>query len=123
MLVLVVFVIVTLTILLIKAEFRRLQWGKNFRHIPGIKEYPIVGSAFTVRRNLITNFELFFDEVCVAPVSKLTFGGHLLLVMTDPQALQEVLSSSVFLKRPYYFEFFEVESALFTSVCKKIIFH
>lgn len=99
-------------------EFKRRRLSNLFRHIPGPKEYPIVGSVLTLKSNRLTDYQDKFDQICVAPVSKLIFGGQLILVVSEPEALQQILSSQAFLSKPFMSDFLGLKFGLSSARCK-----
>lgn len=113
---------VTLTILACIAgfiEYKRRKLSRTFQHIPGPKEYPLVGSLLTLKSNRLTDYQDKFDQICVAPVSKLIFGGQLILVVSEPAALQQILSSQAFLSKPFMSDFLGLKFGLSSARCKK----
>ncbi|XP_063709176.1 probable cytochrome P450 313a4 [Culicoides brevitarsis] len=107
---------VVLVLFLVQIELTRLNISRKYKHISGSKEYPIIGNIASVKRHQLSDFNLIINELCRDTVSKVTAFGQVLFVVADPAVAQTILSSSNFHKRSYIFKFFEMESALFTSI-------
>lgn len=82
----------------------------------------MIGSVYSIRPNKLTDFKAVFDDLAVDPVAKFVFGGSLLLLVTDPVVLSQILPSKSFLERPYFFDFFEYPSAMLSAKCKSWYF-
>lgn len=72
-----IIIIISLIVLSLKIELKRIELSKRFKHIPGSKEYPLVGNAISLRLNKTADFVHFFNSVCVGPISKFSFGGKI----------------------------------------------
>ncbi|XP_063709173.1 probable cytochrome P450 313a4 [Culicoides brevitarsis] len=100
---------------IINYELKRQQKLKLFKHIPGPKEYPIVGNLFSIRRDQCSDIEKLADVFNIAPMSKFIFFNQVYISISDPTIIQHVLTSPQFHKRPAILKFFEMENALFTT--------
>lgn len=99
-------------------EYQRRRLSNRFQHIPGPKEYPIVGSILTLKSNKLTDYQDKFDQICVEPISKLIFAGQLILLVSEPVALQQILSSQAFLSKPFMSDFLGLKYGLSSAKCK-----
>lgn len=102
-------------IYLIQIEISRLKFNYKFKHIVSSREYPIIGSSFTVRCTKPKEFLKISKMLCPTPISKFTALGHRIFAISDPAVTQKVMLSPVFHKRSDTTRFFEMENALFTS--------
>lgn len=103
---------------LIYIEIKRKRLSNRFQHIPGPQEYPIVGNIFTLKSNRLTDYENTFDQICVEPISKIIFAGQLILMVSEPVALQQILSSQAFLSKPFMSDFLGLKYGLSSARCK-----
>lgn len=106
---------------LVKIEWNRLRISRRFKHIPGPREYPIIGNIMSAQLNDPRDFVRMLDSVCVAPTCKITFGGKLILIVMEPVQLQQILSKKEFLEKPMHFEFLQLKYGLFSAKCKGYI--
>uniref|UniRef100_A0A336LZE3 CSON006109 protein n=1 Tax=Culicoides sonorensis TaxID=179676 RepID=A0A336LZE3_CULSO len=102
-------------VFLLYLEVQRVKLNNRFKHVAGPSQLPIIGSVYSIRPNKLTDFKAVFDELAVDPVAKFVFGGSLLLLVTDPVVLSQILPSKSFLERPYFFDFFEYPSAMLSA--------
>lgn len=105
-------ILTVLILFLTHTEIKRRRLSKKFAHIPGPVEHPIIGSVLSMKEILRNNEKYFSSNI-----NKFTIGDRIVLVLSDPDALQEILQSQTFLKRPFPFDFFEGDTALFTTKC------
>lgn len=110
-----ILILIYICIYLLHIETKRLVFHRQFKHIPSNREYPIIGSSFTIRCSKTNEFVKVSDLLCPAPISKFTAFGELVFAISDPGITQKVLLSPVFHKRSDTIRFFEMENALFTS--------
>lgn len=96
--------IISLAITII--EFKRRNLSRKYRHVPGIKEYPIIGNIYTIMPNEIKDFDILTQKFQVAPVSKVLILCKLWFCISDPQVLKEILTSKLCTARPYPMRFF-----------------
>lgn len=108
--------IILVAVLMIELPRRRLS--KKVSHLPGPKEYPLVGSKYALFPNKITDIVSLSEEVCTAPIAKLFLGPRLLLVISSPEAFEVILNQRSCLERPYLFEFIHMDYGLTASKCK-----
>lgn len=87
-------------------EFNRLKLSRRFKHIPSVKECPIIGTKFFFTAFKMTEFHRYMEEMIIAPVCKLFIGPILVLIVSDPEKLQEITNSPAFLERPFWMRFF-----------------
>lgn len=99
-------------------EVQRISLNNRFKHVSGPKQIPIVGSPYSIRVNQIIEFQKVFEELSVDTVVKFIFGGKLLLMVSDPVVLSQVLPSKAFLERPYPFDYFDFPTAMLSAKCK-----
>lgn len=109
-------VVIVLTALAFEIPRRRLS--KKVQHLPGPKEYPLVGSKYALFPNKITDIVTLSEEVCTAPITKLFLGPRLMLVISDAEAFEVILNERSCLERPYIFEFIHMDYGLTASKCK-----
>lgn len=105
--------------ILISLEIHRQYVAHKYRHIPGSKEYPVIGNAFAIMTNKIDDLLGILDMVNPYPVTKLHSANIIGIFIAEPEAAQQVLGSSAFLDRPLMFDFFKMKSGLLTAKCKK----
>ncbi|XP_063701761.1 probable cytochrome P450 313a1 [Culicoides brevitarsis] len=105
-------VILFLTLLLLM-ELKRRQLSVIVKHIPGPKELPIFGSHYVFKSEDITDFQKLDSQDCVASVVKIFLGPKLLLVVSDPAVLQQLLGQCQ--EKPYLVNFFNLEFGLFSA--------
>lgn len=110
--------ILLLTFLFI--EYTRLKLSRKYKHIPGIKEYPVIGNIYVIRSNEIKELNIIFEKLQVAPISKLLVTFKLVLFVSDPVVLQEILSSVSFCDRPYQNNFFRAKYGLTITGCESL---
>ncbi|XP_063709865.1 probable cytochrome P450 313a1 [Culicoides brevitarsis] len=103
---------------LVYLEVQRVRLNNRFKHVAGPSQLPIIGSVYSIRPNNLTDFKAVFDDLAVDPVAKFIFGGSLLLLVTDPVVLSQILPSKSFLERPYFFDFFEYPTAMLSAKFK-----
>ncbi|XP_063709174.1 cytochrome P450 4C1-like [Culicoides brevitarsis] len=112
-------VVISLAVLfllfIINYELKRQQKLKLFKHIPGPKDYPIVGNLFTLRPDQCSDLEKLADVFNIAPICKFIFFNQVYISTSDPIVIQNILTSPHFHKRPAFVKFFEMENALFTT--------
>lgn len=99
-------------------ELKRRKLSLKYRHIPGIKEYPIIGNIYTIRPNDITDIDILTTTCQVAPVSKVFITCKMYLLASDPQVVQEILTSKVCSDRPFLMKFFTFDYGLIPAECK-----
>lgn len=99
-------------------EIQRVALNNRFKNIPGPKQIPVFGSPYSIRINNIAEFEEIFEDMFVDTVVKLIFGGKLLLLVSDPVVMSQVLPSKAFLDRPYLFNYFEFPTAMLSAKCE-----
>lgn len=90
-----------------------------FEHIPGPKEFPLVGNLFALKRDELGDFDKFSETFSCAPISKFVIFNQVFITINDPSIVQQIFTSPYFHKRPSMLKFFEMESALFTSQCNE----
>uniref|UniRef100_A0A336M7T7 CSON006108 protein n=1 Tax=Culicoides sonorensis TaxID=179676 RepID=A0A336M7T7_CULSO len=115
MLNLIIFVII---LLLFYFEVQRIKLNNRFKHVKGPRQYPIIGSIFSIKSNKLTDFKAGFEELTVAPVSKFVFSGYLMLLVSHPEVLSQILPSKSFLERPYMIDFIDCTLGLLSSKFK-----
>lgn len=113
--------IISVIFVLAKIETNRQRLSKRFKHIPGPKEYPFIGNILSIKINDVSDFENILNSMCVAPISKITFGGSLILIVGAPAQAQRILSGKEFLEKPFYFDFFKLKYGLFSAKCKEFL--
>lgn len=94
---------------------KRLQFNKKFRHVHSPREYPVIGSSFSLKLKQSSDFIELTREIGSKPLNKFTTFGNSVFVINDPNVIQKVLLSPVFHKRSDTLRFFELENALFSS--------
>lgn len=116
----IVLVLVTIVIVLflLKYELNRVNFVKEFKHIHGPKDFPLVGNLFCIDKQKLGDFEEFSKIFWHGSTSKFVIFDQVFITITDPAIIQQVFTSPQFHKRPSMLKFFEMESGLFTSNCK-----
>lgn len=109
--------IISIVYVLAKIEWNRQRITRRFKHIPGPRDYPIIGNILSINISDGTNFERLVNKVCIAPVSKITFGGKLVFIITDPEVSKTILMKKEFLEKPYHFEFMQLKYGLISAKC------
>lgn len=118
-LIFIVCVCLIILLLLTYLEIERQSLNRRFSHIPGPKQYPVIGNMYGSNSADITDFNCYVEELSVAPVTKMVVPGHLILGVSDPMILQQVLNASEFLGRVKYFlKFTPWKEAMLTAACK-----
>lgn len=116
-----IFIIITcISVLLLLAhlEIERQALNRKFIHIPGPKQYPIIGNLYGINSYDIKDFNGYVEALSQAPVTKLIVPGHLILGISDPVILQQVLNTPEFLGRVKYFlKFTPWKEAMLTAAC------
>uniref|UniRef100_A0A336MTG0 CSON001084 protein n=1 Tax=Culicoides sonorensis TaxID=179676 RepID=A0A336MTG0_CULSO len=100
---------------LVFVEYRRLMFNKKFKHIFGVKEIPIIGNPFMFLTKLLSDYEEGLRQVCPKPICRGTFAGIHVFTFYDPDISKQILLSSNFTNRPYFFKFGELKYGLLTS--------
>lgn len=113
-----VLLIVVILLVCVYFEVQRISLNNRFKNVAGPKQIPIVGSPYSIRVNQVIEFEKVFEDLSVDPVVKFVFGGKLLLMVSDPVVLSQVLPSKAFLDRPYPFDYFDFPTAMLSAKCK-----
>lgn len=109
--------VIIITVLFI-LELRRIWLNKDYQHLPGDKQYPVIGSIYTLKPNKIQDFEIMFSNICCAPIARFYFGGRLIFAISDADAFQQVLSGNMFSERPFLFDFFRLKKGIIMTKCK-----
>lgn len=111
--------LIVLLLLLTHLEIERQSLNRKFRHIPGPKQYPVIGNMYGSSSSDITDFNCYVEELSTAPVTKMVVPGHLILGVSDPVILQQILNAPEFLGRVKYFlKFTPWKEAMLTAACK-----
>lgn len=111
-----VLVILIFVILIWLSEIQRRKLSQIVKHLPGPRELPVLGSDFVLKNDDITDFQNLDDRQCTAPVMKIFLGPKLVLLVSDPGVLQQLLNSCQ--EKPYLINFFNLEYGLFSAKCK-----
>ncbi|XP_063700621.1 probable cytochrome P450 313a4 [Culicoides brevitarsis] len=107
-----------LLLLLGYLELHRHSLNRRFRHIPGPKQYPIIGNLTKPPSTDLTDFNFYVEQLSAAPVTKMIVPGHLILGISDPSILQQILNAPEFLGRVEYFlKFTPWKEAMLTAAC------
>uniref|UniRef100_A0A336MTD9 CSON005477 protein n=1 Tax=Culicoides sonorensis TaxID=179676 RepID=A0A336MTD9_CULSO len=117
--ILVLNIILCFIFILFYLEYQRRSLNRQFSHISGPGQYPVIGNllGFTCSTKL-TDLNCYVDELSKASIVKLIVPGHMILGISDPQILQEILNSSEFLGRVKYFlKFTPWKEAMLTAAC------
>uniref|UniRef100_A0A336LKH4 CSON009731 protein n=1 Tax=Culicoides sonorensis TaxID=179676 RepID=A0A336LKH4_CULSO len=101
---------------LLDIELKRLNFNKKFKHIRSPKEYPIIGNSFSIKLKQSQDFIGVSKEIGAHLLNKFTIFGNPVFVVNDPNVVQKILLSPIFHKRSTTLRFFEMESALFSSI-------
>lgn len=105
--------------LLTYVELNRQSMNRKFSHIPGPKQLPIIGNMYITNATNISDFNCYVEELSKARVVKMMVPGHLILGISDPVILQEILNAPEFLGRVKYFvKFSPWKEAMLTAACK-----
>uniref|UniRef100_A0A336MVW9 CSON006775 protein n=1 Tax=Culicoides sonorensis TaxID=179676 RepID=A0A336MVW9_CULSO len=94
-------------------ELKRRKLSALVKHLPGPKEIPIIGSEFVLKSEDITDFQALDSKECVASVMKVFLGPKLVLIVSDPVVLQQLLAQCQ--EKPYLINFFNLEFGLFSA--------
>uniref|UniRef100_A0A336LEQ7 CSON007994 protein n=1 Tax=Culicoides sonorensis TaxID=179676 RepID=A0A336LEQ7_CULSO len=94
-------------------ELKRRKLSALVKHLPGPKEIPIIGSEFVLKSEDITDFQALDSKECVASVMKVFLGSKLVLIVSDPVVLQQLLAQCQ--EKPYLINFFNLEFGLFSA--------
>lgn len=108
----------TFILFLTYIEYRRISFNKRFKHIPGIKEYPLIGNPFMFSTKLLSDYEEGLRQVCPKPLNKGTYAGIYAFTTYDPDISRQILLSTNFIDRPYFFKFGQLKYGLLTSNSK-----
>lgn len=99
-------------------EYRRISFNKKFKHVPGIKELPVIGNPFMFSTKLLSDYAEGLRQVCPNPLNKGTYAGIYAFTTYDPDITRQILMSANFIDRPYFFKFGELPYGLLTSNCE-----
>ncbi|XP_063708048.1 probable cytochrome P450 313a4 [Culicoides brevitarsis] len=110
-----ILVFVVIFLICLYLETQRISLNNRFKNISGPKQIPVFGSPYSIRVNETSEFKEVFEELFIDKVVKLIFGGKLLLLVSDPVVLSQVLPSKAFLDRPYPFDYFEFPTAMLSA--------
>lgn len=99
-------------------EYERRRVNKTLRHIPSVQEFPIIGSKVIFSFFEMTEYKRYIKELVYEPVLKMFVGPKCVLILSDPDALQEVLNNPAFSDRPYLMRFFPYLRGIVSSECK-----
>ncbi|XP_063701623.1 probable cytochrome P450 313a4 [Culicoides brevitarsis] len=108
-------IFVAFILFLVFIEYRRVTFNRKFKHVPGIEEYPIIGSPFMFLTKLLSDFEKGVELVCSKPINKGTYAGIHAFTVYDPDVSRQILMNPNFIDRPYFFKFGELPWGLLTS--------
>lgn len=110
--------LVLICVILVYFEMHRRRMNYQFRHIPGTKQYPIVGNMFNTHQ-VLEDFNPYVEALSMAPIAKMVVPGHLILGISDPTVLQQILNSQAFIGRVKYFlRFTPWDESMLTAACK-----
>lgn len=99
-------------------EVKRLKLSARFKHIPSVKEFPIIGTTYFFNTFEMKYFIKYMEEMCYVPLLKIFIGPILVLIVSDPEVLEEVLQSPAFLERPFFMRFFPYDMGILSAHCE-----
>lgn len=112
------FFFVFIVSVVIYVEYERKKIGKTLQHIPSVQECPIIGTKVIFSFFEMTEYKRYIKELVYEPVLKMFVGPKCVLILSDPDALQEVLNNPAFSDRPYLMRFFPYVRGIVSSECK-----
>lgn len=96
-------------------EIQRIKKSQLLRHIPTIKECPIIGTTMFFKFYKMTEFKRYMDEMITAPVCKIFAGSVMAIFVSDPEILYEIANSKAFAERPFVMRYFPWPMGLLTA--------
>lgn len=104
-------------------EFKRLKLSRKFKHIPSIKECPIIGTKYVYQAKYddLKDVGKVLRNWIVNSVCKFFIGPKMFLVASDPELLQRVFRSPKMSYRSSATKLMPFPKGIVFSDCKRSV--